>query len=97
DHIWGKDSGKPYLPDNNPSNPEDPTVPDVKIPLHATYSLEETIYLYSPYITGTPDWTLDGRPIDNTPIKASDLGVGQHELRFTSAKQSGKIIITINP
>ncbi len=105
-HIWGEDSDKPYLPNTNPSNPDDPedpgnpddpTIPDTKIPLHAIYGQEETIYLYSPFITGNPDWTLDGRPIDNTPIKASDIGAGQHELRFTSATQSGKLIIKINP
>lgn len=100
EHIWGEKSADPYLPPIppvDPDNADNPDIPPVRIPLHAVYHTGETVYLYSPYIAADATWSIDNRPTEATSIKADDLGIGHHELHFTSPHQSGKLIIIIKP
>jgi hypothetical protein len=86
EYIWGDNVGKSYggVTDEVP-----------KQILRSTYKLTDTaISLSSPYIPGDAEWTYNGSNIGNT-ILPQTLGVGKHELRYTTPTHKGKIIVTI--
>lgn len=91
EYLWGEKSSQPYIPTIPPDDPDTPPTP---IPLHKSYSIDETIYLYSPHIDPDATWSIAGTPVISS-IKASEIGIGIHELHFTSPHQSGKITIIV--
>lgn len=89
EHIWGEQSGVPF------DQTEDPSVEKIQ-PLRSSYRITDTyIYLNSPYISDTAQWTINGVPVDTKNVKPSSLGIGIHEFRFMTSTVQGKILIEI--
>lgn len=84
EHIWGDKADESF------------DIPDEPTPLKAVYSLKEArIHLISPYVPADAKWTVDGRSVGASFVETASLGVGVHELRFSSATKSGKLKIRI--
>jgi hypothetical protein len=110
EYLWGEHADDVYLGDNtNTEGPStgdengsgddssgDDTAETVKVPLRGAYKLaDEYLDLYSPYVPTDVVWSIDGVTANEQRIKLATIGVGQHELRYTGANNSGKLIITI--
>lgn len=84
DHIWGDKADESF------------EIPDEPHPLKASYSInEKSIDLVSPYVPEGAVWTIDGKTVEGKSVKPADLGIGTHELRFTSPLKRGKLKIRV--
>lgn len=112
EYLWGSRAGEdfevpadpPTPPDNpdppTPPDPPGPVEPDLKpVPLKATYSVaaDSLLWFTSPYVPSDAAWKLDGVPVEDDRISLSDVGIGVHELSFTSRTARGVIKIEIRP
>lgn len=87
EYIWGEKSGEVYR------------VSGERVPLHSTYSVAggERIELYSPHIPADAVWSIDGIAAESHSYAPADLGVGEHNLTYTSAStgEHGCVMIKI--
>lgn len=88
EYLWGNLIGKPYGVESS-KKPE---------PLKHTYSKhsDPIINLASPYLPTDTKWWIDKKEVSGE-VATSTLSDGKHEIRFTTSKSCGKLIITINP
>ncbi|MDE6489627.1 MAG: endonuclease, partial [Muribaculaceae bacterium] len=84
DHIWGTHRQIPW------------GTTDIADQIRADYRITDTIWLQSPYIPADASWSINGISIDTKSIKASDLGSGEHELRYCTPDVRGKFTIRIS-
>lgn len=86
EHIWGDRAGEPFVVEGEP------------VPLKGAYSIDEVIDFYSPEVPSDALWSVDGRIIYSTSLPASELGVGDHILEYSSksARESGIVMIKIH-
>ena len=75
EYLWGAKRGEVYSVSADDGAP---------VPLHGSYKLSETVFLSSPNVPKDAEWTIDGRSTTLTSVAASSLGVGSHELTYTS-------------
>lgn len=85
EYIWGDKRGETYAEAGEP------------VPLHSTYRLSETIYLYSPEVPSDAVWKIDGVEAGSESFSPASLSVGGHHLSYTSAStgKSGLLMIKI--
>jgi len=86
DYLWGDKAGKAFVIEGMP------------VPLRAVYRLsDERIDLCSPHIPDDAVWSIDGIPAQSASYAPAELGVGTHDLRFSSAStgQKGYVMIKI--
>ncbi len=94
EYLWGDKKDVPYRTET-PADPDNPDRP--KTPLHGVYKLsDDHIDLYSPYVSAEARWTVDGKSASGT-LSTHTLGIGIHELRYTTDNEKGKLLITIEP
>lgn len=89
EHVWGEKRNEPYVPEEDVKQ---------KVPLRAFYSLsDESIDLYSPYISEDVTWTIDGKEAAKSCYKPYELGIGRHEIKYFNSVLKGMLIIEILP
>lgn len=93
EYLWGEHAGEP-LPDDEPTPPV-----NTPKPLRASYSIssDKVIDLCSPYVPSTASWSIDGKAISTPSISLVDIGIGRHELTFTSTTASGSMLFDVKP
>jgi len=93
--LWGARRGEPAS-ESDFTN-QDPTLPTTdSTPLRSVYKLSDRrINLSSPHIPQNSSWEIDGNAVATDHLTPADLGIGIHELRFTNADITGKILIEI--
>lgn len=98
----------PDFPDtpDTPDEPDVPTDPDVPsaptpepVPLKAAYSVaaDSLLWFTSPYVPSDAEWTIDRVAATADRISLSELGVGIHEITFSSSAGCGALKIEIRP
>ncbi len=98
DYIWGDKSTEPFIPEENEGNEEDDNSREPNpTPLKAVYSIsnDNKIHLYSPHIPNDAKWEINGSDVNEAFVEPKSLGVGIHELRFSSSSTKGKLKIKI--
>ena len=90
EHIWGNKKNVPFG-QSSPDNPE-----ENRYPLKSRYTTSETIWLLWPQAEDNAVWTIDGRKQEKESVKASEIGAGRHEIRFTGKTRRGRIIINVD-
>lgn len=94
EYLWGTHRGEPFAEEQSIEPPGD-DINDTR-PLQARYRLSDSrINLISPYIPADARWEVDGTAVIDTYLIPEKLGLGNHELRFSSATKIGKVIIRI--
>ena len=84
--------------EEEPPSPEPEEDVKQKVPLRAFYSLsDESIDLYSPYISEDVTWTINGKEAAKSCYKPSELGIGRHEIKYFNSILKGMLIIEILP
>lgn len=79
DYLWGDKSGENFVVDGEP------------VALRSRYSMtDERIDLISPYIPSDAVWYVDDILAHSTKYKPSDLGRGEHDLKYHSASTGEK-------
>ncbi len=87
DYIWGSLSGESFHFGGSGTVGEDY--------LKASYGIDERVWLRSRFVPDDATWSVGGEVVPGLYIEASELGVGLHELRFSSATSHGKVIIEV--
>ena len=87
EYIWGELSGVTFRFDDSDDNDGEYLKP--------SYNIGEKIWLRSRYVPDDAVWSVNGRDCAGNYIKASDLGVGLHELKFSTTLVTGKVTIEI--
>lgn len=90
EHIWGDKKNVPF----GSSVPDDPETD--RQPLKSRYSFTETIWLLWPQAEENSVWSIDGMVQEKEAVKASELGVGQHEIRYKGKTRRGRVIINVD-
>ncbi len=88
EHVWGKLSDVPFYMGDGAADSEY---------LKPTYRLGEKIWLRSTYVPEDATWSVNGRNCKDDLIETAELGVGLHELKFSSSSVSGKVMIEVMP
>lgn len=84
DYLWGDKAGEPVV------------ILGAPVPLRAVYKMsDERIDLYSPHVPDDALWSIDGVRAQSSDYKPSELGVGKHELGFTSVSTGRKGYVMI--
>ncbi len=84
DYLWGDKAGQAIV------------IADAPVPLRATYRMsDERIDLYSPHVPKDALWSIDGIKAQTSSYKPAELGVGPHELSFTSVSTGMKGYVMI--
>ncbi len=86
EYLWGENKGQVFLISGEP------------VPLRSTYRLSDgEISLYSPHIPSDAVWSVDGIPVSLTVLSAEHLGIGSHELKYSSSStgENGSVLIKI--
>lgn len=84
EHVWGVESGNPF------------DVEVKRIPLKSTYRLsDERIDLYHQSIPEDAVWSINGLDVSQNFVSPAELGIGIHELKFSSQSVKGKLKIKI--
>ena len=87
-HIWGELKNVPY--------PLEEDCNDDFKPLRGYYRIDDgTIDLVSPFVPDDAEWKVDGVAVYNKRIPIKDLVPGKHEITFTSARCSGKVVVSV--
>lgn len=109
EYLWGEHAGEefqePLEPDvpDVPDVPEDPDVPSAPtpepVPLKAAYSVaaDSLLWFTSPYVPSDAEWTIDRVTATADRMSLSELGVGIHEITFSSSVDCGALKIEIRP
>lgn len=93
EHLWGNKKDEPFATStDNPS--DDNNTP----PLQSSYTIDgPDIQLRSPYIPDEASWRANGNVVTTKTVSPKALGIGKHELSYSSRNEHGKLIITITP
>lgn len=92
DYLFGDMRDTPY--EDPGSDPDQPR----PRPLKSTYAMTETwLWLQSEYIPSDAVWTIDGEKTDSECISLQSIGTGTHRLSYSSATESGKLLIKVTP
>ncbi|MBQ9073063.1 MAG: endonuclease [Muribaculaceae bacterium] len=84
EHVWGNLSDTPFDSETE------------RIPLRSTYkTTDQRIDLYHPSIPENAIWTINGIRITAQHLIPADLGIGIHELKYSSTDVKGKLLIKI--
>ena len=84
EHVWGTESENPFVADVE------------RVPLKSTYRLsDERIDLLHDAIPESVRWIIDGVEVTENYLIPAELGVGEHELKFTGQTIKGKLKIKI--
>lgn len=87
EYIWGSKKDDSFIIEGEPR------------PLRSAYSLAagDMVDLYSPEVPADAAWSIDDMPVSSTSVAASELGLGEHRLGYTSAQtgERGMLLIKI--
>ena len=97
-HIWGDKKNMPFpgASDENNETGEHNQYDEKYDQLRGYYSINDIIWLKSPFIPHDAIWTVDGTTLNSESINASDLQLGKHLLEFKSSSLTGKLFIEIS-
>lgn len=86
DYLWGEKAGETVV------------IPGQPVPLRGEYLLtDERIDLVSDYVPSDAEWTVDGHRVTEAYLVPSKLGVGNHQLRYSSRSgAAGMLTIKIS-
>lgn len=86
EYLWGDLQGEVFV------------IPGEPVPLHGTYHLADgQVDFVTPFAPDGSRWRVDGREVDGLSVPTAQLGVGSHEVSFTSATRKGRVMIQILP
>ncbi|MCM1355981.1 MAG: endonuclease [Staphylococcus sp.] len=85
EHLWGDRMDDPFL------------LPGAPVALRGSYTVDETIDLYSPWIPADASWQINGLPTSLSRLPAAELGVGTHRFTYSSKStgERGQLLIKI--
>lgn len=86
EYIWGTKDGEIYDDGSSP------------LPLRSTYHIGGgRVNLTSPHIPADAVWRIDGRPASSSSYAPGELGIGDHNLEYTSPStgETGRVMIKI--
>lgn len=84
EHVWGTEAYNPFEPDAE------------RVPLKSTYRLsDERIDLFHDAIPENVSWTINGAEVTKSYLIPAELGVGEHELKYSGQTIKGKLKIKI--
>lgn len=86
-YLWGENAGTGFVPDDKRE----------RIPLRGSYSrsADKIVDLYSPYVDSDAEWAIDGRPVTEDVIDLQNVSLGVHILTYKTARDYGKLKITL--
>lgn len=109
EYLWGEHAGEdfglpgdpPVVPDppNPPVSPDPPVEPVTPVALKGGYSVaaDNVVWFTSPYVASDAVWSIDGLAVEADCMSLSDIGLGVHELKFSSPSGCGAVKIEIRP
>lgn len=100
EYLWGVNSSQAWVGDDQPETPPEKDPGDASCtPIKKQYSksVDDAIWLTSPYVDSTARWYFDGHTVNEAYVELNEVSVGRHELSFESAAGRGSLIIFIEP